>query len=459
MAGTGGPATTAGAPPVPTVVRSGVSECGATVTGDSLTVLEAVLERQRDRREQLEAARTEAFRAGRDPFAVELEAVETPERALPAAARDWLRCVSDDRWHEIHRSMLLAGYPPGQDDGRCSPATATAAIGPGESAGAHTLRCGVDRVRPLPAAPDGCLRVTLDGDDRAIDVTLDAPRDIDGLLADADQVSLTRHSAAALATARSLGGALADTPPISISFERTRSCREYGDVEQGVGTLVDVSLVDRIEAAPPFPEGSTPQLLARALDEGPFTTDEHLAVARLAAGLADSIRLRYGESVPRLVAGIAGVLDCRLVPVPQLGEVVLAAGDVPPALDRLAATFPGAQHLTAEQRESLAAALGTPEDAVAVPTRVDRYRATATAAELAHAEELSVEAAFFLQVSPWVPSPTPAAVEQAVDRGRALVTALDTWAATVEPSILHQPLQTCWDLAAGGDTGPIPGVD
>lgn len=458
MAGTRGPTTRSGAPPVPTVVRSGVAESGATVTGDSLAVLESVLQCQQAVREQLEAARAERFHAGEDPFTVGLEAVPAPAAGeLPAVAREWLRGVSDDRWHEVHRSMLLAGYPPGQDGGRCDRDTATRAIAPCESAGVHTLRCRVDRVTPLPDAPDGCLRIDLDGG-RSIAVTLDAPRDIEGLLDGADHVSLTKHSPAALATARSLGGALADTPPISISFEQAHARREYGTLDQGVGSRVDTALVEALEAAPSFPAAPTPQVLAEALEQGPFTTDERIAVTRLAAGHVDRIRLRYGESVPRLVAAIADVLDSSLAAVPQAGDVVVCAGDVPASLAELAAGFPDDQHLTTADRATLADALETPPEAVSDPTNRDRYRATATAAELALAGDVSVADAFFLQVYPWIPAATEDAVHRAAGRGRDLVAELTEWADSVEPSLVRPPLQTCWELAAGADAGPIPGV-
>lgn len=442
--------------PRPTVTDHAAREVGAAVEADSLQVLLDVLQLQRRVRDRLDRVRTERFRAGDSPFDVGVSDLESdPDLALlPPVTRRRLECTADERWHEIHRSMLLAGYPPAAADGRCTAGEAVAAIPPGETAGDRTVVCAGDQVEP--AGRGAGIRVHFDGGRATLALRLESEAPPADLLADADHVHVTHHSASALEAARSLGGALADTPAIAVLFERADPPRRYGDRDQGVGTLVERRLVEALEGAAPLPDGETAGALAEALETGPFTTDERLAICRLLAGETGCIRLRYGTGVPRLVAAIAALADCDLVHVPQTGAVLLTAAPVPPAVETLADAFPERQHLTAEDCEALSGVLGCPAHAASAGNREARHRATAIAVDLAAGGDLSPAAAFYLEVSPWIPRPEPAAVRDDIAAGRRIVEHLVALEERVDASLASPALETCWERAAGPDAGPYP---
>ena len=442
--------------PRPTVAERTAREVGAAVEADSLQTLLDVIKLQRRVRDWLDRARTERFRDGRSPFEVRLADVgpDPDIDLLPAESRARLEAADDERWHEVHRAMVLGGYPPGASVGQCSRAEAVRAVPPGESANERTIVCATGAVEPV--RPDGVLRFDLDEGRESITISLDDDVDAAALLADADRVHLTHHSASALEAARSLGGALADTPPLAVLFEPSSPPRTYGSRDHGVGTLVDEGVVHRLESAAPLPDAEGLTALEEALAEGPFTTAERLGVARLAAGNTDCCRLRYGTSVPRLVAAIAAVLRCDLVPVPQTGDVLVTREDPGAAVREPARAFPDRQHLRDDDRAALTSALDLPDHAVADPSRADRFAAGECCAELAAAGNLAVEEAFYLEVSPWVPEPDPTAVAAAVDHGRRIVAALRDFDASHDCSLGRPALVTCWERAAGRDAGPVP---
>ncbi|MEF8776618.1 MAG: hypothetical protein V5A43_08985 [Haloarculaceae archaeon] len=446
----------ASAHPPPTVVDRGTREVGAAVEADSLQVVLDVLKLQRGVRDWLNRARTERFRAGGSPFAVAIADAgpNADIELLPRPNRTRLEHSADERWHDIHRAMVLAGYPPGAADGQCDRAEAVAAMPPGECANDRTIVCDADAIEPGPAGES--IRLSLDGGRASVEVALETDEDATTLLAEAGQVHLTHHSAAALEAARSLGGALADTPPLAVLFEPPRIHRRYGALDHGVGTVVEESVVTDLLEAPPLPDASGLASLDRALARGPFTTRERLAIARLAAGDTDRIRLRYGTGVPLLVAGVAAVTSCEIVPIPQSGDVLLTRTDTPEQIEGLAGTFPEDQRLERADRQVIGAALGRPDHAIAAPDRADHFRAGECCAELAEAGDLSVVDAFCLEVSPWVPEPRREAVMADVELGRQVARSLLAYDASADATLGAEPLRTCWQRAGGSNAGSLP---
>jgi hypothetical protein len=461
------------------VIDDTATEVGAAVTADSLQVLLDVLKLQRRVRDRLGTARTERFRDGDSPYEVGLDSVcpRTDAGLLPDPSRCRLERADDERWHEVHRAMYLAGYPPAAAGGRCDSGEAVAAVPPCGSAGDRTIRCPPESVEVIGEVDCGDaeasgglggpgLRVNLDGGRVPLDLDLSSSGgeggtgssdlDVRGLLDEAALVHLTHHSAAALEAARSLGGALADTPPLAVLFEPAGVERRYGDRDHGVGTLVDAALLEAVEAAPAFPQGRTVELLERALAEGPFCTTERVAVVRLLAGDVETIRLRYGTGVPRLVGAIADVTDCRLVPLPQTDDALLSRSVLPGCVERLAEEFPGKQRLSPADCEAIATAIDRPTGAVAAPGPTDRFRASERCARLAESGDLSVSDAFHLEVSPWVPAPTSVGVDAVVEHGRVTAEALLAFDDRHGRSLGRAALDPCWERAAGAEAGSLP---
>jgi hypothetical protein len=442
--------------PRPTVAEHTAREVGAAVEAESLQVLLDVLQLKRRVRDRLDRARTERFRAGDSPFEVGIGDLETDTdlSLLPAVTLRRLESSADEHWHEVHRSMILAGYPPTATDGRCPPEEAISAVPSGETASGRTLVCRSEQIESTGS--ESRLRIPLAGGRTTLCLALDGDVPPAALLADADLVHVTHHSPSALEAARSLGGALADTPAIAVLFEQSDPPRRYGDRDQGVDTDDRERLLTDLARAASLPDPDTARLLAEALEQAQFTTAERLGVCRLLAGEAGCIRLRYGTGVPRLVGAIAEIAGCELVPIPQTGAILLTGEAVPPAVESVSTDFPERQRLTEADCRALSRTLGCPPHADAAGDRSARHRATGITARLADAGELTIEDAFFLEVSPWIPRPDREAIAADVAAGRRIVEQVLALEESVGAPLATPALRTCWERAAGPDAGPVP---
>jgi hypothetical protein len=438
--------------PRPTIARDRTVQLDVDVDDATRSRLETVERAMRSIFERLTLRRMERFTDETSVFEVSIHSVcgeadcgRLPERTLASIEQQ-----NDNRWRQAFESMIYVDRPPG--DGRRRSSSAALSLLTEDT---------------LP--PERMLTVSTD----AIRISDEDPTQIELALSETETLSLQLaanprvpceqfpvahlawHSAHGREVIESLGSAFTDPPPATLTFEPCDRQRTLGSRSSGVGTLIPERLVTRLESTPRFPSATAVDPLEAVLGEGPFRTEEKLAIVALCAGVVDAIQLRYGTAVPRVVSELARITRSELVHVPQSGSAILTRKPVPDELAAFADAFPDKQYLTVDDRRAIELYLGHPDYAVPVPTMANEHRVVEKLAMLSARDSLSKRDAFYFAVSPWTPPPNEGAIRTDVERGRAFVSDLEAFDDRYSLSLATDPLGTIRERVYGSSAYPL----